>query len=377
MTPVFRDKVFSVIRSGMEAEDKTVPISAEECKELLFFGEKQSLLAVIYNGLKRMNAPGEVLQCFDKRRLQDFYNTVQRDEALRTVSEALDKAGIPYIPLKGAVLRKYYPRSDMRTSSDIDILVREEALNKAVESIETQTLFRKQDRAYHDVSMLSPWFHLELHFSIKENAENIDRLLSRAWEFAAPSGAGSMYSFTPEYQIFHVAAHMCYHFLHGGLGIRSFLDLWLLRNRTAFCEETVRSMCSDCGILKFYDASCLLSEVWMGDAEHTETTALLENFCLTGGVFGSAEFKNAARQREHRGIRYILSRVFPPPYQVKEFYRDKTGKEHMLPYYYMMRLISWGTKDRRKQLRGQMKAILSSDQRYLNSTDELLKRLEL
>ena len=48
---------------------------------------------------------------------------------------------------------------------------------------------------------------------------------------------------------------------------------------------------------------CDLTEVWLGEGKHTETTEMLEAFCLSGGVFGSQEFKNAARQREHRELK--------------------------------------------------------------------------
>ena len=146
--------------------------------------------------------------------------------------------------------------------------------------------------------------------------------------------------FPPDYLIFHVFAHMSHHFTHGGLGIRPFIDLWLLKNRTTFDEAKVREMCSECEILKFYEESCNLADVWLGDGNHTETTRMLEDVCIFGGVFGSAKCKNAGRQRKKRGWKYILSQVFPPAYQVKEYYRDETEKEHTRPYYYGKRLLS-------------------------------------
>ena len=46
---------------------------------------------------------------------------------------ALEKAQIPFIPLKGSIIRKYYPESWMRTSCDVDVLVHEEDAEKAVD----------------------------------------------------------------------------------------------------------------------------------------------------------------------------------------------------------------------------------------------------
>ena len=101
---------------------------------------------------------------------------------------------------------------------------------------------------------------------------------------------------------------------------------------------------------------CDLTEVWLGEGKHTETTEMLEAFCLSGGVFGSQEFKNAARQREHRGLRYILSRVFPPSSEVKEYYSNASGEKHSLVYYYVKRWLGWF--QRRKELKKQQMKIL-------------------
>ena len=225
--------------------------------------------------------------------------------------------------------------------------------------------------------MISTRVHLELHFSIKENDERIDKVLVKAWDFTLNSGEGSMYVFSPEYQIFHIVAHMCHHFLHGGLGIRPFLDLWLLRNQTQYSENHVQDLLTQCGILQFYKECCLLTEAWMGNAAHTTTSRAFEDFCLSGGVFGSEQFRVAGAQRNNRGWRYVCDRVFPPKYQVKEFYKDPSGKEHLLPYYYVKRWRSWLSKERRGDLNRQIKATVTSDKNYQDSADELFKKLGL
>ena len=367
-------KLFPVIRIAFGIDSPASAPSAEECEELLAFGKKQSILPIIYAGLKKMDIPADLLKAIDRERNRDLRRFVLHNDALQKIEEVLNKEQIPYIPLKGAVLRNLYPTPEMRTSSDIDVLVHGDDLDRAVETIETHTDFKADHRAYHDISMLNQSVHLELHFSIKENDEKLDKMLSRAWDYAVPTES-CRYAFTPEFQMFHVVAHMSYHFLHGGLGIRPFLDLWVLRNKTKFDENTVKTLCQQCGILKFYEECCNLIDVWLEDDKHTETTEMLEQICLSGGVFGNREFKNAARQRERRGLKYIISRVFPPASQVREYYSNASGEKHSLLYYYMKRWISW--VKRRKELKRQIGEIMSTDQQYIDKTDELLRRLEM
>ena len=375
-TQDFNEKLFALVRAGMDLETVPVSLSEEECSKLKWIGICQSILPILQRGLEKTGAPAEVVEAFFQASLMDMHQIVQHDIALESVSALLDEAKIPYVLLKGAALRHLYPDFSLRTSSDIDVLVHETDLDRAVTVLERETDFQVRERGYHDVSMVSARVHLELHFTLKENMESVDRILGRAWEYTEPS-EGSRAVFQPDFHVFYLIAHMVKHFLNGGLGIRPILDLWLLRTKTSYDEVTVCRMCSECGILKFYRECCALSEAWLAKAEHTETTKLLEEFCLSGGVFGSDKFMNAGRQRKKRGWRYLFSRVFPPAYEVKYFYKDDMGKEHTLPYYYVKRLISWASKEKRDDFRKEVQTVLSSDQDYLNRADKLFRLLEL
>ncbi len=69
-----------------------------------------------------------------KRFLQERNMAVYRYEQIQyeyeQICEVLEKAKIPFIPLKGSVIRQYYPEPWMRTSCDIDILVKENILEE-------------------------------------------------------------------------------------------------------------------------------------------------------------------------------------------------------------------------------------------------------
>ena len=316
LTVELRDKLFSVIRAGLDQNTELHVLSKTDCEELMKIGARQSILPIIHRGLKKAGAPSEVVKECDKVRLKDTRQYITQNDALQKIGVALDEAHIPYIPLKGAVLQQLYPAPELRTSCDIDVLVRDWDLDKTVYTLEHTTDFKPQKRAYHDISMISTNVHLELHFSIKEDLEAVDGLLSRAWDYAEPVRE-SRFTFTPEFQIYYVVAHMVHHFLDSGLGIRPFLDLWLLRNKTQFNEKIVQQMCVESGIETFYEACCDLANVWLENAEHNETTDMLEMFCGSGGVYGSRKFKYALRLRERRGWLYLFSRVLLPKDQVK------------------------------------------------------------
>ena len=61
------------------------------------------------------------------------YRNEQIKYAFAQICDTFELSSIPYIPLKGSVIRPYYPKESMRTSCDIDILVKEENHEAAID----------------------------------------------------------------------------------------------------------------------------------------------------------------------------------------------------------------------------------------------------
>ena len=66
---------------------------------------------------------------FDEQIFTAVYRYENINYELERLKETLEEAEIPFILLKGSVIRKYYPEPWMRTSCDIDILVKKEDLD--------------------------------------------------------------------------------------------------------------------------------------------------------------------------------------------------------------------------------------------------------
>lgn len=248
---------------------------------------------------------------------------VQLNYELKRICDTFEKAQIPYIPLKGAVIRKFYPDPWMRTSCDIDILIHEEDLERAAEAlVEELSYTTDHKKKYHDMWFFAPnGVHLELHFSIQETMENIDRLLSRVWEFAVPE-TEFCYKLSNEFLAFHLMAHMSYHFSGGGSGIRSLLDIFLLRRQNAYDETVLREYLKQCDLEKFYDAVLALIAVWFEGEMPTPLTEKMGQFLLAGGTYGTKKQQILIKQQRKGGkMKYLLNRVFMPYRELKYRYR--------------------------------------------------------
>ena len=202
-------------------------------------------------------------------------------------------------------------------------------------------------------------------------------MLEKAWEYAVIASDGMGYEFTTEFNVFYIIAHMYYHFLNGGLGVRPFVDLWYIRNKTIFDENKVLHMCDACGIKKFYQECSFLPEVWFDERKHSKTSEMLEIVAIHGGLYGGEAFNYAVKQKSARGLKYLLNKLFPDSYHVSEFYKDPSGKKHILAYYYFKRLCSWSGKKRRKNLKKHVEGVFSVDKEQICFAKELLERLDI
>ena len=101
------------------------------------------------------------------------------------VRKCLEEAEIPFILLKGAVVRDFYPEAWMRTSSDIDVLVPRDELSHAICAIEDGLGYRISTVEPHDASLFAKsGVHLDMHTLFEGDREDC-KLLDEAWSMCA------------------------------------------------------------------------------------------------------------------------------------------------------------------------------------------------
>ena len=338
--------MFSLLRSELFGTDERIEnLSREEMIALYKLSKKHDMAHIVSNALsKRLTLDGDISAAFSKQQMLAVYRYTQLDYEQNEICRVLEEAEIPHVPLKGAIMRQYYKEPWMRTSCDIDVLIHEEDLDKAVAAISDQLGYRaEENRHYHDVSLFSEnGVHLELHFSIKENMENIDGLLSRVWEYCRVA-YGFKYRFeqTKEYFLFHHIAHMSYHFSRGGCGIKPLADLYLLMEKGGYDEDVVIAYCDECGLTGFYESVKHLARVWFGNEAQTEISMNMEKFLLEGGVYGAVENLITLSSGENGGkIKYALSLVWAPYARLKKKYPVLEKHKWLTPFMQVRRWFS-------------------------------------
>lgn len=208
-----QDIFIKILRSELtktELDDSVKEqLTPDVVSALYSFADRHDLAYIVLSSLHKCGLKNDdaVYSKLDQKAIMSVYRNEQMKYAYGQICDTFDQASIPYIPLKGSVIRPYYPQESMRTSCDIDILVKEENLEAATDTL-VQKGYKCGDRNYHDVSLFSDAnVHLELHFNIQENIDKLDAVLKDAWRYARLTD-GSRYKFTDEFFVFHMFSYV-------------------------------------------------------------------------------------------------------------------------------------------------------------------------
>ena len=323
----------------------------------------------------------EIKAKYQKQVMIAIYRYEKINYELNRLRSALNEAQIPFIPLKGSVLRQYYTEPWMRTSCDIDILVHDEQVDNVAQMLVEKLGYTYEKKLCHDISLISDGgVHLELHYSLIED-EIIGRaesVLQPVWENAEMVPGTSEYVLHDEMFCYYHIAHMAKHFVNGGCGIRPFLDIWILNHLVDFDREKRNELLANGGLLTFAAESESLSEVWFGVGIHTDTTRQMQYYLLKGGVYGTTENRVSVQQVRKGGkIRYAFSRIWLPYDVLKFLYPSLNGKRILLPFYEVfiwLKLLFCGGVKRGVE---ELKLNASTTSIELIETQKMLSKLEI
>lgn len=379
------NELFALLRFEIKetelCNDAKNSIEADTLTNLYILSKRHDLAHLVgdaldKNGLLPDNSEAK------KRLLQERNMAVYRYEQMQYEFEqicvTLEEAKIPFIPLKGSVIRALYPEPWMRTSCDIDILVKEEDLLIAVKELEETLKYHSESKGNHDVSLFAEsGVHLELHYKLNDSGQAWDSILTKVWEYSEPK-AGFQCILMNEMLYFYHIAHMERHFKVGGCGVRSFLDLYFLRKSIIYNKEILTNLLKQGGLLTFNEAVCALSDYWFAGGEASPMVQDLQRFVLNAGMYGDMKNRVAiARAKKGGTLKVLWSRIFLPYDRLKFQYPRLQKFPILYPFYIVKRWFKLLKKADRERAVQELNETKSGDKERQAHIARLLKDLDL
>ncbi len=347
----------SAIKNEALTEEKKQLFTQDALAVLLKISKKHDISpiiasALIDNGI--VTKDNEYYEALKKEQFTAIYRTRGLKYETERISALLENKKIPYVLLKGSVIRRYYPQDWLRTSCDIDILVPEAQVNDAVDAVIAEG-YTIGPRDYHDIALYSEsGVLLEMHYSLLENTDNLDNVLKDVWQHTVSTDT-QLVKLTDAFLIFHVIAHMSYHFISGGCGLRSLIDLWIINNKMNISVESSKELLERAGIYKYALEMSALAAYIFGEAEETEITETLLLYIMSGGTYGVLDQKLAMTKSKQTQSSYVIKRLFPPLKMMAENHSVLKKAPILLPFFWIARLVASVFKGKTKRVAHEFK----------------------
>ena len=371
--------IFKLLKCALSGEvlDDLSCIDREAWGEIYKVSKKHDLAHMVGYALSLSSAEvdEDVKKAFEKSSSMAAFRYVKKSFELDAIKGALNKAKIDFLPLKGSVINEYYKEPWLRTSCDIDVLVKKEDLEKAQRAIVDTLGYELQPSSTrHDVSLMSPsGVHLELHFELNEELFKESKDLTNIWQGKEIVKVSEHeYQMTNEMFLFYHIYHMAKHFENGGCGIKPLLDLWIIKNKMGYDEQKARALIEKEGYTVFYESAIALMNVWLEGSEHTSITKNMESYILDGGVYGSIEHNLAVSQaKKGSAFKILWCKIFTPYSSLKVRY-PVIGK--FPPLYPLFWVVRWFrllfTKDRERAM-----TVMKTNQKITQDEREAVAQL--
>lgn len=338
-----------LLTSAVTGEMRQLPegFSLEKALTLIC---KQNLVPLAFQGALNcgISSKDPVMAKLMQQYLRYLVHSEKQMRALQQVYSALEENGIDHLPLKGSRMKYLYPKPELRTMGDADILIREEQYSK-LEPIMTSLGFSMIMESRYDYVWKREDLTVELHRGLfPPTVQGLCQYFGNGWKRAVKE-CGCRYTFSPEDTFVYQFAHMAKHYQISGIGSRHILDLYVyLRAYPGLDEAYLEAELEKLHLLTFYRNIRKVLNVWFEDEEPDDITEHITEFIFSGGSWGSVETgihtDTLRHSLEKGGIqnsrrKSVIQVIFPPAQAIETRYPVLRKAPWLLPVIWIARWI--------------------------------------
>ena len=263
---------------------------------------------------------------------------VQSGAETQKVLSAMHEKGIKYMPLKGYYIKQLYPSTQMRYTSDCDVLIDKAQLDTVRSLMKNLDYKAKRFDEHHDIYVNAHTGTVfELHKSLFVG--QLQAYFQVGFE-RAHTQDGCLYTLNEEDFYISILAHSAYHFAQGaGVGIRHLADVYIYNKHYTLNQAYLAQELTKCGLLAFKNAFEKLAAYFFEGAQADEMTLNLAQHVLHSSLLGNTD-ELAANQVAAQGKKRALWRlIFPKKEHMQFSYPFLKRAVWLLPLFYPVRWL--------------------------------------
>ena len=353
------DALLRLLRAALSRKDD--PIGWEEgcsVSDLALMIAEQRLVPMLYSAIQRQTGPNweRLAQQLKPLYEQELHRGLMQEYEIQALLDDMERDGIDCLPMKGWVMRDYYPDPLMRSMSDFDVLIREMDSRKMQKWMEAHGYTPEHtEQEVEDIYMKPPYMNIELHRRLieagrlkQQHTVWRENCLVSLWrkEYLQKEKK-HIYRLSDEDFLVYQLLHFYKHFTDSGAGIRPLVDLYLFlqAKRYTMDQEYIKRQLDALHISAFCKQMTKLMLQCFEAQEWDESGRIIVDYLVRAGIYGDLATMETARLFREEGKnmgqtrwRSFWRRCFPPVDVMKNRYSRLNDIPCLLPFYWAIRI---------------------------------------
>lgn len=322
-----------------------VPVCPESIDSELIYklSVRNAVQGILYLA---MQSGAIALSTETESKLQKSYMAILAREATQQeeigyIRNAFNKENIDFMFLKGTHLKALYPTLEMRFMVDMDILVKEQNMNKGGELILSHGFTQEMNNGKDIVLVKKPFLTIELHKMLFVEDYFMHDYFTSVWDRVELVN-GCEYKMPLNDLYVYTLAHLTEHYLEAGSCFRPLMDLYLMEKAYSKLDfDYINKQFEIIGIEKFAKKIRQLYKCAFDGDEYNDDLVLMENYIVFGApVNNASEVSKVARTNKSKSKRFIES-AFPNLKHMKLKYPILENAPFLLPFFWVVRFFEF------------------------------------
>ncbi|MDD6800558.1 MAG: nucleotidyltransferase family protein [Firmicutes bacterium] len=292
MEKYFIKGVISLVKSAFTGEKAELPDDFDFARAYAL-AKSHRVIPLLYYGIVNsgIKLEAELNNKYFAATCQSIAVGEKQKFELSNLSMEFEKNGIDFMPLKGSVIRSLYPKQEMRSMGDADILIRAEQYDKIVPMLKNNG-FTFVKESSNELCWEKLPFYIELHrYLVSPSHKDYFKVFGNGWQLAKPSeGFKHRFEMSDEDFFVFLFAHFTKHYRSSGIGIKHMTDIWVyLKAKPELDIKYIERELDKLKMLTFYKNVLRTVNAWFENAEFDDITYLITVKIFSSGAFGTRE----------------------------------------------------------------------------------------
>ena len=254
----------------------------------------------------------------------------------------LNEQQIDFLPLKGIIIKDYYPDQYSREFADNDILFDDKKTELVKQFfVSHDYIVEYYKKSNHDVYQKKPVLNFEMHRALFGETGDNEKIVAYFNDYLekAPIKEGKEHQLSNEDFYIYFTAHSYKHYHVSGCGIRTLIDYYVYLKNTKLDFDYIDQELAKLDLLDFSNNIRELTIKVFDDQPLNQEEEEMLLYIASSGTYGTMEHSVAKGVKEKGKFGYFMQRVFPPYRFYKSAYPWAYKCPILIPFAWLARFF--------------------------------------